>query len=128
MPNILDITTQYWVRLSGQRIDPLTTECLLGPKGDTDIIGDKFISRLATKEDLKIEKNKPEFGLLENFSELGFSEYEQAQLNPKVKDFYENTFSYDFEVWSEWRGIFRPFGWLLSILFSKKTTTTQSTT
>jgi hypothetical protein len=45
-------------------------------------------------------------------------------LNDKIVDFYEKTSNYNFEVWSEWCGFFRPFGWLLSIVFSKRLSAT----
>src|SRR5690606_13422127 len=45
---------------------------------------------------------------------------EKLLLNKKVADFYLNTSDYDFEIWSEWKGIFKPFGRLLSIIFSKR--------
>jgi len=41
-------------------------------------------------------------------------------IRPEIIDFYERTSNYDFEFWSEWCGFFQPFGWLLSVLFSKR--------
>ena len=120
MENILDKSTQLWVKLTGRRIDPDQNEWLVGPIGDPDLIGDKFIKRLAIENNLDVISNEPNTGLLERINDLGFSDLELKLIRPEIVDFYEKTSNYDFEIWSEWCGIFRPFGWLLSILFSKR--------
>ena len=117
---IQDKITQVWVKATGRRIDPSDFEWLIGPIGNSDIIKDKFIFELAEKEGLKIQKNLPNVGLLERVEQIGSSYTEKERLNKKVADFYENTSNYDFEVWSEWKGLFKPFGRLLSIIFSKR--------
>jgi len=118
--HLQDWITQVWVKSTGKRFDPACNEWLLGPIGDTDLIKDKFIQSLAEKEDLKIEQNLPGAGLLESFNDLQLSPAEMQLINPKVIDFYERTSNYNFEIWSEWCGFFKPFGWLLSVIFSKR--------
>jgi hypothetical protein len=115
-----DWITQVWVKMTGRRIDPLKEHWLIGPIGDTKIIKDKFIHDLSQKEDLHIIDDGSLNGLLETFEDLALSDNEKRILDPKVIDFYEKTSNYNFEVWSEWCGLFRPFGWLLSIIFSKR--------
>jgi len=117
---IQDKITQIWVKATGRKINPNDFEWLIGPIGNTDIIKDKFIFELAEKENLNIQKNLPNFGLLERMDEIGISDQDENRLNQKVADFYENTSNYDFEVWSEWKGIFKPFGKLLYLVFSKR--------
>lgn len=120
MENFIDKTTQLWVKISGRKIDPNKENWLIGPIGDTDLIGEKFIDRLAKEENLEKSSNKPDYGLFENISNLGLTETEIKKLHPDVLDFYEKTYNYNFDFWSEWKGVFRPFGWLLSIIFSKR--------
>lgn len=115
-----DKITQIWVKITGRRINPQEHQWLIGPIGQTDIIKDKFIFELAEKNNLLIEKNLKDFGLLESVEQIGISNDDKEKLNKKVIDFYEHTYNYDFEVWSEWKGIFKPFGKLLSIIFSKR--------
>ena len=117
---IQDKITQIWVKISGKRINPKDFKWLIGPIGNTDIIKDKFIFELAEKENLEIQKNLPNSGLLKKMEQIGISDQDKNRLNEKVADFYENTSNYDFEVWSEWKGIFKPFGKLLYLLFSKR--------
>src|SRR2546423_11922051 len=115
-----DWITQVWVKATGRRIDPIKDSWLIGPIGDTRLIKDKFIHALAKKNDLSIIENPVNGGLIETFDDLGLSEEDKILLHPKVVHFYEQTSKYNFEIWSEWCGIFRPFGWLLSIIFSKR--------
>ncbi len=120
MENLIDKTTQLWVKLTGRKINPEKYAWLIGPIGDPDKIGDAFISRLANEQHLEVVFNELNSGLLEDIQELHFTEAELKLLQPEIADFYEHTSTYDFEFWSEWMGLFRPFGGLLSVLFSKR--------
>ena len=115
-----DWITQVWVKITGRRFDPANNSWLIGPIGDPRLIKDKFIQELASNEDLEIKENQPGSGLLSSFDDLSLSTEEKKNIDQVIVDFYENTVNYNFEVWSEWRGIFRPFGWLLSVIFSKR--------
>jgi len=115
-----DWITQVWVKLTGRKINPSDSSWLMGPIGDVDIIKDKFINSIAKKENLEIISNQPNIGLLNSFEELNLSRNEFNKINNQIIDFYEKTSNYNFEVWSEWRGLFKPFGWLLSVIFSKR--------
>lgn len=117
---IQDKITQYWVKSTGRKINPETENWLIGPIGDEDIISDKFIENLVRNENLKYSSNIPNAGLLESISDLDFSQDELNLLNKQVIDFYENTSNYNFEIWSEWKSLFKPFGKALSIIFSKR--------
>jgi hypothetical protein len=117
---IQDKITQYWVKATGRKINPETYRWLIGPIGDEDIIGDKFIQNLVKGENLNYSSNTPNTGLLENISDLDFTQTELEILNKQVADFYVNTSNYDFEIWSEWKSFFKPFGKALSIIFSKR--------
>lgn len=115
-----DWITQVWVKATGKRFNPSEDEWLLGPTGSTKIIKDKFFIDLAKNENLTIAENDPDIGLLNSMDELLDNEDERRRIDPKIKDFYEHTSKYDFEVWSEWNGVFKPFGKLLSIIFSRR--------
>ncbi|MGS2761970.1 hypothetical protein [Sinomicrobium sp. M5D2P9] len=115
-----DIITQLWVKAAGKKINPETHRWLIGPVGGDKVIKDQFIQELAKREGLEISRNDPHAGLLLNIEEIGVSLSERPFLNKQIIHFYENTADYDFEIWSEWKYIFRPFGKLLSLLFSKR--------
>lgn len=117
---IQDKITQYWVKTTGRKINPEIEKWLIGPIGNEDIIGDKFIQNIIKDENLSYSSNEANCGLLESISDLDFTKEELAVLNKQVIDFYENTSNFDFEIWSEWRGFFKPFGKALSVIFSKR--------
>lgn len=118
--HLQDWITQVWVKLTGRRYNPEFDNWLVGPTGDNEIIKDKFIHDLAIKENLEIQENPVDSGLLESFDDLKLTIKEKELLNPKIIDFYQSTSKYNFEIWSEWCGFYKPFGWLLSIIFSKR--------
>lgn len=117
---IQDKITQYWVKTTGRKINTESDKWLMGPTGDEDIIGNQFIQNLVKDENLKYSSNIANVGLLENISDLDFTQDELDILNKQVIDFYVNTSNYDFEIWSEWKSFFKPFGKALSIIFSKR--------
>jgi hypothetical protein len=118
--HLQDWIIQQWVKATGRRFDPQKDTWLEGPVGGTDVIKDKFFRNLAAKDNLEIKENQSDTGLLETFDDLHLSLEEKNRIQPEVVDFYQKTSNYDFEVWSEWHGFFKPFGWLLSIIFSKR--------
>lgn len=115
---LTDWITQKWVQLTGNEIDIDTEKWLSGPAGDTRKIGGDFFKSTALEEDLDIVINEPDSGLLMDLDVLRNNS--ETKFNPKVKDFYEHTINYGFDVWSEWKGIFKPFGRLLAVIFSKR--------
>lgn len=118
--NLQDWITQVWVKVTGKRFNPKKDIWLIGPIGDTEIIKDKFIQDIAQKENLEIQENLKDSGLIEDFNDFRLTPKEIELIHPKVIEFYEKTSNFNFEVWSEWCGFFKPFGWLLSIIFSKR--------
>lgn len=115
-----DWITQVWVKVTGRTFDPVVDSWLVSPIGDTELIRKRYVEELVKEHDLEIRENEPGVGLLDSFDAFELTEDEKKRLNPKIADFYERTSTYNFEVWSEWNGIFKPFGWLLSIIFSKR--------
>jgi len=118
--HLQDWITQLWVKATGRRFNPENDKWLICPIGDTDIIKDKFVYEIAQKENLEIQQNINNSGLLETFNDLELTTEEKKLIHPKVIDFYERTSNYNFEIWSEWCGFFKPFGWLLSVIFSRR--------
>ena len=115
-----DWITQQWVKVTGRRIDITQNQWLEGPIGRADLIDDTFIEDLTRKENLVVRKNEESFGLLESMNDLKFTVDPSQILQRKVIDFYENTLDYSFEFWSNWCGVFYPFGWLINRIFSRR--------
>lgn len=118
--NVQDWITQQWVILFGRKIDQKENKWLLGPFGNTNGIGQKFINDLAEKEQLIIDKNIKHRGLIQSIHQLKLSENELSNLSKDVIDFYENTSNYDFDLNVKWNPFFKGFGILLKVLFSNR--------
>ena len=115
----VDLATQRWVRATGRRVSLREHPWLNGPVGDVDRIGMDFFARFAERQGWKVVETGPR-GLLESFMVLRGASCEPALVAPEVARFYEQTSEYDFDVWAEWSGVFRPFGGALSSIFSKR--------
>jgi hypothetical protein len=55
-----------------------------------------------------------------DFNILRGPDFEPTHVTESVIRFYEQTAAYDLDIWSQWAGIFRPFGWLLAAIFSRR--------
>lgn len=118
--NFQDWITQQWVILFGRRIDRKENDWLLGPFGNTNGIGLKFINQLAEKENLIIGKSKKDKGLIQSINQLNLSEDDLKVLSKEVIDLYENTAAYDFDLKVKWNPLFKGCGRLLKLLFSNR--------
>lgn len=90
-----------------------------GPAGKTRRIGRNFFDELARDEDMTLEREVPESGLL-RFEDLSAPGFDAARVQPLIADFYNRTTAYSLSLWSTWRGPFKPFGWLVSSLFARR--------
>lgn len=115
-----DWLTQQWVILFGQKIDTSEHKWLLGPFGELNGIGIKFIKQLAEKEYLEIDDQKNGKGLIQSIHQLNLSEKEMEVLSLNVIDFYQNTAVYELKLKVKWHPFFKIFGSLLRVIFSKR--------
>ena len=118
--NFQDWITQQWVILFGRKIDKSEDHWLLGPFGNINGIGLKFINKLAEKEQLIIDRNEKDKGLIQSINQLNLSKNELNSLSKNVIDFYENTANYHFDLKVKWNPFFKNFGRLLKLLFSNR--------
>ncbi len=114
-----DWVTQQWVRLTGRRIR-LADHCWLdGPRGNTRGIGKGFFAGYASQHGLEIVEDGTR-GLMPDFRAVAGASLDPDMVAPVVRDFYEKTSAYELDVWSEWHGMFKPFGTALAVLFSRR--------
>lgn len=59
-------------------------------------------------------------GLLPSFAALAGAEFDSLMVDPAVAEFYEPAADFEIDVWSEWSRLFRPFGFLVSAVFSRR--------
>lgn len=115
-----DWFTQRWVQATGRPVSVSEYPWLDAISGDTDVIGTDFFARVAEREGLVLARTDAPRGLVPDLSVLEGPSCSIKDLDRTVVDFYERTSEYDFDVWSDWSGLFRPFGRLLAVLFSRR--------
>src|SRR5690606_29881562 len=102
--------TQQWVILFGEKMDNSKYEWLLGPFGEPHGIGMKFVEELAKEENLVIDRQRKDKGILDSIMQLRLSTTELNRLSPDVIDFYENTSNYDLRLKATWNPVFKVLG------------------
>ena len=117
---LTDWSTQLWVRATGRKIALTDAPWLTGPVGGTRHIGGECFRELAERENLTVLDGPEPRGIVPEFGSLDGSEFPAARVAPGVRDFYERTAAYELDAWSEWCGAFKPFGWMLAVLFSRR--------
>jgi len=118
--NLQDWITQQWVILFGKKIDKREQKWLLGPFGELNGIGSKFIKQLAAKEHLTIDTDSKGKGLIQSIHQLNLPAKKLEVLSEHVIDFYQNTADYQLKLKVNWNPFFKIFGVLLTVIFSKR--------
>ena len=117
---LLDRITQRWVQFTGRKVNLEEDVWLAGPIGNPTGIGEDYFQNLARQQRWEVKLNVTRTGLLQDFNALRSASFDPGTIVPEVRSFYENTSNYELDAWSEWCGVFRPLGWLLAILFSRR--------
>jgi hypothetical protein len=115
-----DWVTQRWVQLTGRRVSVASEPWLAGPIAPTTGIGSDYFASFAGGEGFRLSQSDSAAGIISNFDTLRGSSFEPANVHQGVAHFYEQTSAYELDAWAEWHGFFRPFGWLLAVLFSRR--------
>lgn len=116
---LLDWLTQLWVKWTGRLVSLADAPWLAGPRGAVTGVGPRFFDELAEREGLRVERGPSIRGLLA-FKDLAGPTFDPEGVAPAVRRFYEQTSRFEMESWSEWCGAFKPFGWALAVLFSRR--------
>ena len=114
-----DWVTQQWVRSTGRKVRLADHAWLDGPVGNTRGIGKDFFYDYAKARDLEVVESGPR-GLLLDFKSLTGIDNDPSSIAQVVGDFYERTSAYELDAWSEWHGLFKPFGMALATIFSRR--------
>jgi hypothetical protein len=117
--SVVSAGIRQWVRLFGKRVDKKESPWLDCPMGETGRIGAEFYSRLAQREHLQIVASA-DAGLIPDFDRLRGHEFEPADIQPEIRDFYEHTSRYHLEAWSEAPIMTRVFLWGLTRFVSRQ--------
>jgi len=115
-----DWITQRWVQLTGRRVNLRIDPWLNGPIAPTKGITPDYFESFAKGQALHLRSSENAAGVIADFTSLHGPSFDSTQVHPTVVHFYEHTSLYDLDAWAQWCGIFRPFGWLLAKLFSRR--------
>ncbi len=116
----MDWFTQQWNIIFGRKLDLEKDNWLLGPFGNEGGVGEQMIHQLAEHENLTIQRDNKNAGLIPNFKDLALSEAKISQIDSKIIDFYQNTSNFDLQLKVKWNPFFKPFGYLVSRIFSQR--------
>lgn len=116
---LVDWLTQRWVQATGRSVSLAAQPWLDGPAGRPAGIGARFFDDYASAHGLRVFHGHPS-GLIAHFDSLRSSGFDPSHISPGVVAFYSSTSAYDLDAWSQWAGLFRPFGWALAALFSRR--------
>lgn len=114
----IDLLTQRWVCATGRALDLREHAWLAGPYGEPWRIGADFFERYARSAGLAAVGGVPDGGLVASMDELNGGGFDAGRLAPAVRDLYEHTAAYQLDLWTQWCGVFRPFGWVIRRTFA----------
>jgi len=118
--NIFDLITQLWVKSTGKYVNLNEYPWLKGPLGEPDEIGSDYFEKYALKNNFDVRKNVSGTGLMTDFNKLKNTDFNPDEVDSDIIKFYEKTTEYSLDIWSKWCGAFKPFGWLLNIIFARR--------
>lgn len=107
-----DAATQCWVRTTGRRVCWDDEQWLRSPS--------EPVTRDAAESDGAAQALEQAPGLMPTFAALDGNGFDSSEVHPSVVGFYEQTSLYRLDVWSRWSTPFRPFGWLLAWIYSRR--------
>jgi hypothetical protein len=117
---LTDWFTQRWVQYTGRSIALAENPWLAGLAASTSGIGPDYFTSLAKSQGAELHRSGAPSGILPDFNALHGPSFQAALVHPGVQDFYEQTSDYELDAWAHWCGFFRPFGWLLAVIFSRR--------
>ncbi len=115
---ILSAGIRQWIRMSGRGTDARHSPWLDSPFGSRGAIGATFYLPLAKRERLSVRENDDN-GLLESFDALGGPTFDPDKVHDLIREFYEHTSRFEFDVWSEAAPLSRVFLWALTRFVSQ---------
>lgn len=115
----LDLSTRYFWRIAGRRIDVAGRECWLdSPTNELGAVGDEWLTTFERAG--RVRAQSAEDGLLSSMSALDGPDFDSARVDSQVRGFYEHTAAWRMEVWSQWNALFAPGGELISRVWGRR--------
>ena len=106
LADALEWAIQRWVVALGRKVMAEEAPWLEGPVGERSI-GARFYEAYVRETKLEAVTDDADAGLLPDFDVLASEDFDPSLVGPEVRDFYERTARYEFEVQIGWRGPFK---------------------
>ena len=107
------------IRVFGRRYARDDVPWLLGPLGGVTI-GDRPYEEVARAEHLSVERLPSTGGLLPDFAMLASPDFDPQRVDPRIRNFYENTARYRLDTWASTYFPARLALWLLVTTISRR--------
>jgi len=75
-------------------------------------VGAGFVDQLASRSNGTVVAGLDDAGLMDDFSMLRGPEFDPAQVDPLIREFYEHTSRFTLGVIPHWRLVYKPAFWL----------------
>jgi hypothetical protein len=119
LASALDLSTRCFWSIVGRPIDVAGAQSWLNsPSNSRGGIGDQWLDAFEVAGHVRAPSRGD--GLLETMTALDGPCFDTAQVDSRVRQFYEHTASWRMEVWSQWSGIFAPGGELIARLWGRR--------
>lgn len=115
---LLSVGIRQWIRSTGRATTAHQSPYLDSPFGSYSGIGARFYETLAEREHLSVRQDTNS-GLLESFDALRGPDFSPEKVHPLIREFYEHTSRFEFDVWSEASPLPRLFLWALTRFVSQ---------
>jgi len=83
-------------------------------------VGAGFVHQLASRSHGTVVAGLDDVGLMDDFSMLRGPEFDPAQVDPLIREFYEHTARFTLGVIPDWRLAYKPAFWLFRKLFAER--------
>ncbi|MGP3973097.1 hypothetical protein ACTWQF_03495 [Streptomyces sp. 8N114] len=119
MPRVDRATRAFW-RIRGRPVDlDGKHRWLDAPMHDAQTIGDGWLHGAAAAYGGTVREESGA-GLLADMEQLDGPGFRTAELQPRIREFYEHTSDWRLEVWTQWSPLFQPGGALVSRFFGRR--------
>jgi hypothetical protein len=98
--------------LLAERAAPATLPFVVPYASRTRYVGTGYVARLASTLGGRYTADAPDIGIVASLDELRGPDFDPAQVDPLVREFYEHTTRFSLDIVPEWRTWVRP-GYLL---------------
>lgn len=97
------------IQIAGEQVPPEQARYVVPFEAQTGYVGTEYMATLARETDGSFKRNRPGIGLVDSLATLRGPHFDPAQVDTRIRDFYEHTSQYRLEIVPEWNQLMKPF-------------------